>query len=192
MDDQEIFEEPFVEETGAATGDHRENDRHCAGFTPAEDRFWRSQFQHANHLADRSYDHVRPAYELGSAAARDERYRGRNFEEIETDLENGWLNVRTDSGEWETVRQYARQAFEAARSTGFARDVSELGGTASHGRPSFSDPVADGVDPTSPASEEQTRAWQQGDRAPADFGLGDQGGFGFKSPTAEDSDRPTP
>lgn len=187
MDDEQIFEEPFAEETGAATGDHRENDPHCAGFTPTQDRFWRSQFQHANHLADRSYDQVRPAYELGHAAARDERYRGRPFEEIETDLENGWLNVRSSAGNWEAVREYARQAFEAGRGTGFDRGVSELGGTVSHDRPSYSDPVADGVDPTDPSSEEQTREWQRADDAPAEFGLGDQGGFGAKSRTAEDS-----
>lgn len=191
MDDQEIFEQPFVEETGAGTGDHRENDPHCAGFTPDQDRFWRSQFQHANHLADRSYDQVRPAYELGYAAARDERYGGRAFEEIETDLENGWLNVRTSAGEWGAVREYARQAFEASRGTGFERGVSELGGTSSHDRVSYSDPLAGGVDPTAPASEEQTLDWQRGDDAPARFGLGDQGGFGARSPTAEDSG-PTP
>ena len=188
MDDQEIFEEPFVEETGAATGDHRENDPRCAGFTPAQDRFWRSHFQHVNHLADRSYEQARPAYELGHAAAQDARYGGRPFEAIETDLENGWLNVRTATGEWESVREYAREAFEARR-TGFESDVSALGGTESHERPSFSDPVADGIDPTAPASEEQTLAWQKDEDARFTFGLGDQGGFGAKSDTAEDSDR---
>lgn len=188
MDDQEIFEEPFGEETGAGTGDHRENDPHCAGFTPDQDRFWRSQFQHANHLADRSYEQVRPAYALGYAAARDERYGGRPFDEIETDLENGWLNVRTSAGEWEAVREFARHAYDAARSTGFQRGAYELGGTRSHDRASYSDPIADCVDPTAPASEEQTMEWQRGDKAPAQFGLGDQGGFGSRSPTAEDSE----
>lgn len=191
MDDEEIFEKPFIEETGAATGDHRENDPHCAGFTPEQDRIWRSHFQHVNHLADRSFDQVRPAYELGYAAGRDERYSGHRFEEIETDLENGWLNVRAAGGEWESVREYVRTAFESARSTGFEPRVYELGGTPSHDRPSYSDPVADCVDPTAPSSAEQTLAWQRADDAPAEFGIGDQGGFGAKSRTAEDSG-PTP
>lgn len=150
MEHEQIFEEPFPEETGASTGDHRENDPHSAGFTPKQDRFWRSHFQHANHLADLSYDQVRAAYELGHATARDEQYRDRAFEEIETDLENGWLNVRVGASDWQAVREYARAAFEAARTTGFNYEAATIGATPSHDRPSFADPVADGIDPTAP------------------------------------------
>ncbi len=147
-----------------------------------DQNLWRSHFERSNGLVDRAFGDVRPAYELGHAAAADERNRGRAFEDVEADLENGWLNVRNGNGEWRSVREYARHAYESA-STGFLPHASALGGTASHDRPSFSDPVADGIDPTAPDSQEQTMAWQRNDNAPSKWPLGDQGGFGEKSAT---------
>ncbi len=157
--------------------------------TDDRDNLWRSHFERSNGLADRAYGDVKPAYELGRDAAANERNRGRSFEDVETDLENGWLNVRTGNGDWRSVREYARHAFESA-STGFLPDVRQLGGTASHDRPSFADPVADGIDPTAPDSEEQTFAWQRNDNAPSKWPLGDQGGFGEKHPTEGDDSLP--
>jgi len=144
----------FESETGASTGDARENDPRAAGFTEDVDRLFRSHFQHVNRLADRSYEAVRPAYQLGYSAAL--RSEPSTFDEIETELANGWLNVRTAHGDWATVREMARTGFERGRGIGRVDRMSPIGTTASHSRQSFSDPLPKNVDPTSPASPGQT------------------------------------
>lgn len=80
-----------------------------------DDELFRSQFMHANHLDDRSYGQARPAYELGREAGADPSNRNRDFETIEKDLENGWLNVRAGSSDWSSVREFARVGFNAAQ-----------------------------------------------------------------------------
>jgi len=142
--------EPESEETGAGEGDLRENEPEDAGFTPEHDRLFRSHFQHANRLADLAYEHVRGAYQLGYQAARDPERASEEFEDVEHDLEQGWLNVRTSAGDWAAVRDFAQEAFERGRTLGFI-DVKPVDGE----RPTFADPVADGIDPTSPESPEQ-------------------------------------
>lgn len=146
---------PLEDEFGASTGDKRENDPSLPGFTDEDDRLFRSHFQHANRFADRGYDDARPAYAFGYAAAADPRYAGKDFDQAEKDLEGGWLNERFKGDEWQTVRDYARAGFERARNIGFAPGTSALGGSPSHQRPSFADPLAGGIDPTSPESPEQ-------------------------------------
>jgi len=75
MSDERLYDSnEWVDETGASTGDARENDPRSAGFTNRTDRLYRSQFQRVNRLADRA-DADPP-------------------DEIEKDVENGWLNVR--------------------------------------------------------------------------------------------------
>jgi hypothetical protein len=140
----------FPQETGASTGDARENDPHSAGFTPEDDELFRSHFQHVNRLADRAYEQVRPAYRLGYFAAEDAGNDPRSFEEIEHDLENGWLNVRLAHGDWASVREFVRAGFDRARQ-GRVRDMPHAGTTPSHDRASFSDPIADPADPTAPS-----------------------------------------
>ena len=140
-------------EFGSSTGDVRENDPALAGYTP-EDRLFRSHFQHANRFADRAFEDVRPAYQLGFDAAKDPRYAACEFEDAETDLENDWLNVRVREDLWQTVRDYAREGFAQGRGIGFMPGVGALGGTETHPRASYADPVAENIDPTSPESPE--------------------------------------
>jgi hypothetical protein len=147
------------DEFGAATGSARENDPHLPGFTDEQDRLFRSHFQHAQRLSDQTYDDVRPAYRLGFQASSDSRYRGREFEEIEEDLQNGWLNVRVGADSWQAVRDYAREGFERGRRIGFVDPSTAASGDESAPRPSFSDPVAGGIDPTAPDSPEQTHGF---------------------------------
>jgi hypothetical protein len=149
------MESRFEDEFGASTGDKRENDPSLPGFTEEDDRLFRSHFQHANRFADRRYEEARPAYAFGYAASGDPRHAGKGFDEVEKDLENGWMNERFSGDEWQTVRDYAREGFERGRRTGFMTGTAALGGSASHQRPSFSDPVAGGIDPTAPDSPEQ-------------------------------------
>jgi hypothetical protein len=144
------FDEP---EFGASTGDARENDPSLPGFTE-HDPVFRSHFQHANRHADRAYEDVRPAYRLGFGAAGNSRFAGKTFEDVEKDLEGGWLNVRIAGGEWQSVRDYAREGFDRGRQIGFVSGNSMLGGSDSRGRPSFADPLPAGADPTAPDSPE--------------------------------------
>ena len=146
--------EGFQDEFGASEGDARENDPRLPGFTEEHDRLFRSHFQHANRIADRGYDEVRPAYRLGFEAAGDQRYSDHDFESVESELENGWLNVRAQ-GEWQSVRDYAREGFERGRRIGLVTSSGDIGETESHQRPSFSDPLPGGVDPTSPESPDR-------------------------------------
>lgn len=67
-------------------------------------------------LADRSYEVVRPAYLVGHIAGTNPAYFGLSFETIEPDLRTGWSDdIRTKHGEWDAVRQYAKEAFGRQR-----------------------------------------------------------------------------
>ena len=59
------------------------------------------------------YDAARPAYQLGHVASLNPDYKGRAFDEIEPQLRRGWTDdVASQSGDWNKVRDYARDAYE--------------------------------------------------------------------------------
>lgn len=67
-------------------------------------------------LADRSYEVVRPAYLIGHIAGANPMYEGLSFEDIENDLRGGWTEeICAKHGEWDAMRQYAREAFGRQR-----------------------------------------------------------------------------
>lgn len=117
------------------------------------DRLFRSHFERVNQFADRAYATVQPAYQLGYFAAVNAMNRGRRFEEVETDLENGWLNVRVDGGEWSSVREFARAAFDSARQ-GRVANMTPAIADAGRARVSYNDPLPGAMDPTDPAGPE--------------------------------------
>jgi outer membrane lipoprotein SlyB len=92
----------------------------ASNFTHSDDLHYRSSYDTSEHrLADRSYDDIRPAYQLGYLASRNPDYVGREFEEVETELERGWsADVSRSSGNWQQVRGFARDAFARGRETG--------------------------------------------------------------------------
>lgn len=177
-DTRPLDHERFPMETGASTGDARENDPGDAGFTGEDDRVFRSHFQRVNRLADRGYDQVRPAYALGYLAANASA-DGRSFEDLEQHLENGWLSVRTPRGDWASVREFAREAFDHRMRMGHVDAATPAGTTRSHDRPSYSDPVAADVDPTAPASPEQTLEFQHEDNRGPEWKAIDRGNTGM-------------
>jgi hypothetical protein len=62
---------------------------------------------------ERTYDDARPAYHLGHIAGMNPEYKGRQFEEIEADLQRGWNDdVRSRYGEWDAVRGYVEAGFK--------------------------------------------------------------------------------
>jgi hypothetical protein len=108
---------------------------------PDDDAFFRSHFERVNRLADRSYDQVRHAYRLGQDAALADDRKDR-FEEVEKDLENGWLNIRVGGGDWASVREFARAAFDRTLQGRIPNAPSSDGAD----RPPFADPLGGAID----------------------------------------------
>ncbi len=84
------------------------------GFGEDEDEYFRSHYEGADsRLGDRSYEDVRPAYQLGYVARHNPSYRERAFDEIEPELSRGWTGAICErAGEWEQARPFARAAYE--------------------------------------------------------------------------------
>ena len=84
----------------------------------ADDARYRTHYESSGRLGDRSYDDVRPAYQLGHIASRNPDYRGRDFDTVESDLKRGWTDdVGARHGDWSSVRNYAREAYTHGSST---------------------------------------------------------------------------
>lgn len=115
------------------------------------DAFFRSHFEHVNRLADRSYEQVRAAYQLGQNAALADDSPGR-FEEVEQDLENGWLNVRVGGGDWASVREFVRAGFDYTHQ-GRIHNAPAPG--ESPNQPPYADPLGGAIDPTIPDHPER-------------------------------------
>jgi hypothetical protein len=129
MSDERLYDsQTWVDETGAATGAARENDPRSAGFTNPSDRLYRSHFQHVNRLAD-----------IADARPSDE---------IQKDVENGWLNVRVGKSDWAAAPDVEAGLADGPRQ-GRVDGMPPAGTTPTHDRVSFSDPIAGNVDPTS-------------------------------------------
>lgn len=95
-------------------------------FTQEDDSLYRERFENrSDRLADRSYDDVRPAYQLGHIASLNPDYNGRTFDEVEPELSSGWGNdLRARHGDWSTVRPYAADAYDRNASVG-TRDTAD-------------------------------------------------------------------
>jgi hypothetical protein len=91
----------------------------ASNFTHADDDHFRTSYEGSERrLNNRSYDDVRPAYQLGYIARHNPNYRGRDFEDVESDLQRGWsADVSKSSGEWQEVRGFARDAYTRGRLT---------------------------------------------------------------------------
>jgi hypothetical protein len=85
-----------------------------------DDRYYRTHYETSDsRLGDRSYDDVRPAYQLGHIASRNPDYRGRKFDEIESDLRQGWSDdIGARHGDWSAVRGYAHEGFSRGSTLG--------------------------------------------------------------------------
>ena len=97
----------------------------ASNFTHADDAHFRTSYEGSDaRLDNRSYDDVRPAYQLGHIARHNPNYQGRDFEEVESDLERGWsADVSKSSGEWREVRGFARDAYTRGQEKGGADEA---------------------------------------------------------------------
>lgn len=79
----------------------------------SEDSYWQSQYASRPYGAGSSYDAWRPAYRFGYDSAQ--RYQGRNWNEVESDLERDWESYRSrgDSrSTWQQMKDAARDAWD--------------------------------------------------------------------------------
>lgn len=86
--------------------------------TTKDDDYYRSHYESSpNRLADRGYDDVRPAYQLGHLASMNPDYSNKDFDAVEPDLKKGWSTQdKAKFGEWDSVRGYAKDAYARGRS----------------------------------------------------------------------------
>ena len=63
----------------------------------------------ANKVGDTDWDAARAGYGLGHVAGRNPSYRGRSYDEVETDLRRGWKDRDRD---FDSMRPYVRTGFE--------------------------------------------------------------------------------
>lgn len=89
----------------------------------------------SDRFADRSYDDVRPAYQIGHLAAMNPDYAGRDFDAVEPELRRGWSEqVRARHGDWQSVSRYARAAYMERRTSGTERAAPRAAPEAAHRR----------------------------------------------------------
>ena len=169
----------------------------ASNFSHADDEHFRTDYETrstgvASNI-DRSYERVRPAYQLGYLASRNPEYAGRSFEDIEPHLERGWTgNAAIDGSDWNEMRDYARTAYvrgAASQSslTGDSSAKNSLSSTGTHGS------VGTGADV--PESEPEGTVDQYGRRttttsfasdATADSSLASPGASSDRSSIADD------
>jgi hypothetical protein len=117
-------------------------------YTPDDDRHYRETYESSpSRIADRSFDEVRPAYQVGHLAGRNPDYQGRDFDAVESDLQRGWTDeVRRQHGEWETARPFARDGFTRSRAAAAGSSAAGVARDAGHKIADVADDMKDRVD----------------------------------------------
>jgi hypothetical protein len=77
----------------------------------SEDEYWRTNYRTRPYAAKDDYGYYRPAYRYGYDAAG--RYEGRDWADIESDLERDWTSYE-DRGEstWAQMKHAVRDAWD--------------------------------------------------------------------------------
>lgn len=75
-----------------------------------EDSYWRNNYSSRPYSSGRTYDDLSPAYRYGYESAN--QYRGRGWNEAESDLERGWEKAKgTSRSAWQEVKDAVRDAW---------------------------------------------------------------------------------
>ena len=96
------------------SGSMRDVDEHADEWAPQE-RHWREHYASRPYVqGDRGYEHYHDAYRYGAASAM--RHRGREWHDVEPELERGWADARGVSrSTWGEMKDAARDAWDRAR-----------------------------------------------------------------------------
>ncbi|MGI4843063.1 MAG: hypothetical protein ACRYF7_07085 [Janthinobacterium lividum] len=79
-----------------------------------DDTIYRSHFSSTYGTAGGSYDDYAPAYSYGAESARSDKYRGRRWDEVESDLHSDW-DTRSGSAAgstWEKMKAAVRRGWD--------------------------------------------------------------------------------
>jgi len=86
--------------------------RNISGYDTYDARFrtnWQSNYANSG----LTYERYQPAYRYGYSLANDQRYRGRNWNEIESDVRRDWESQK--QGPWENFKDSIRYAWDQVR-----------------------------------------------------------------------------
>lgn len=75
-----------------------------------EDQYWRSNYSTRPYATGQDYERLAPGYRYGWESAS--RYRGRNWDDVEADLERDWDSYQyRGQSTWEQVKEAVRDAW---------------------------------------------------------------------------------
>ncbi|MEW6760003.1 MAG: hypothetical protein AB1437_04200 [Pseudomonadota bacterium] len=78
-----------------------------------DDTIYRSHFSSTYGSSGAAYDDYKPAYSYGSESARSDKYRGRKWDEVETDLRSDWDTRYGSTGStWEKMKAAVRRGWD--------------------------------------------------------------------------------
>jgi hypothetical protein len=96
----------------------------------SEEKYWRDNFRsRAYASADRDFDYFAPAYRYGTESAN--KHRGRQWGDVETDLERGWEGAKgTSKSTWQDIKGAVRDAWDRVTGRGREAGRADVGATA--------------------------------------------------------------
>lgn len=79
-----------------------------------DDSYYRNHYTSTYGASGASYDEFRPAYAYGSSMARDDKYRGRQWDTVEADLRSDWDTRYSTGGQstWEKMKAAVRHGWD--------------------------------------------------------------------------------
>ena len=75
------------------------------------DEEWRNHFRQHYEGQDLDYDYFAPAYRYGAEMGRNDRYRGRQYDDIESDLRRDY-ETRYPGSAWDRIKDAVRHGWE--------------------------------------------------------------------------------
>jgi hypothetical protein len=78
-----------------------------------EDKYWRTNYRNRPYATSgtQEYDYYRPGYRYGFESAN--RYRGREWDDVESDLERDWNRFEhRGQSTWQQVKSAVRDAWD--------------------------------------------------------------------------------
>ena len=83
-----------------------------SNFFGDDDEYYRNHFL-ANYSGE-DYERMKPAYSYGSEMARNDKYRGRNWDEVENDLRSDWSTRSGDTAgdTWDRMKAAVRRGWD--------------------------------------------------------------------------------